>query len=204
LECDNYLHKLAQLYSQMTSMSNSQEYDPQALNQLRDIASRATQPFSTKSIMLLQQLDQQANAFSVSHPNLSGLVTELSSWILYKEQVLKYVNSTTALMKTLFGGARDGISMNVELFSTRVPSVKDFEIIKPITKGGFARVYLARKADDLYAIKVLNKQDIGEKTQMEHVLGERNILATTSCPFVVRLFYAFQTNVCGIFFTLLF
>ena len=35
-------------------------------------------------------------------------------------------------------------------------SISDFEILKPISRGAFGRVYLARKAatGDLYAIKV--------------------------------------------------
>lgn len=37
-------------------------------------------------------------------------------------------------------------------------SIEDFEIIKPISRGAFGRVYLARKRStgDLYAIKVSN------------------------------------------------
>lgn len=37
-------------------------------------------------------------------------------------------------------------------------SIEDFEIIKPISRGAFGRVFLARKraTGDLFAIKVLN------------------------------------------------
>ena len=39
--------------------------------------------------------------------------------------------------------------------STSSMSISDFEILKPISRGAFGRVYLARKAatGDLYAIK---------------------------------------------------
>jgi serine/threonine protein kinase len=30
--------------------------------------------------------------------------------------------------------------------------------------------------------------------QLEHIRAERNILAATDCPFVVRLFYSFQSE----------
>jgi serine/threonine protein kinase len=43
-----------------------------------------------------------------------------------------------------------------------MPSIRDFEIIKPISKGAYGRVYLARKRTtrDLYAIKILKKVDM--------------------------------------------
>jgi serine/threonine protein kinase len=61
-----------------------------------------------------------------------------------------------------------------------------------------SRVYLATKAatGDIYAIKIMKKEEMVERNQVEHVMAERNILATTSCPYVVSLYYAFQTRVC--------
>ena len=81
--------------------------------------------------------------------------------------------------------------------TTNIPKISDFEILKPITKGGFARVYLAKKksTSDLFAIKVLKKKDMVEKNQVDRVFIEKNILADVSCPYVVRLYYALQTKV---------
>lgn len=44
-------------------------------------------------------------------------------------------------------------------------SIEDFEIIKPISRGAFGRVFLARKraTGDLFAIKVKPCQKIGFK-----------------------------------------
>jgi len=74
-------------------------------------------------------------------------------------------------------------------------SINDFEIIKPISRGAFGRVYLARKkaTQDLFAIKVMRKHDLLRKNMVESVKNERNILATTSNPFVVRFYYSFQS-----------
>jgi len=60
-----------------------------------------------------------------------------------------------------------------------------------------SRVYLASKlaTGDIYAIKVMRKEEMVERNQVEHVMAERNILASTSCPYVVSLYYAFQTRV---------
>eukprot|EP00850_Spirogloea_muscicola_P012185 SM000078S22044 [mRNA] locus=s78:84700:92524:- [translate_table: standard] len=72
-------------------------------------------------------------------------------------------------------------------------SIDDFEIIKPISRGAFGRVYLAKKrtTGDLFAIKVLRKADMVRKNAVESVQAERNILISAQNPFVVRFFYSF-------------
>eukprot|EP00698_Gefionella_okellyi_P005673 TRINITY_DN1513_c0_g1_i2.p1 TRINITY_DN1513_c0_g1~~TRINITY_DN1513_c0_g1_i2.p1 ORF type:complete len:1007 (+),score=219.75 TRINITY_DN1513_c0_g1_i2:67-3087(+) len=80
--------------------------------------------------------------------------------------------------------------------SLNMPSATDFEILKPISKGAFGRVFLARKrtTGDFYAIKVIRKIDMVKKNQVERVRMEREILARVNNPFVVKLFYSFQTR----------
>ena len=75
-------------------------------------------------------------------------------------------------------------------------SITDFEILKPISRGAFGKVYLAqkRKTGDLYAIKVLSKSDLVRKNAADSVIAERNALAIAHNAFVVKLFYAFQST----------
>ncbi|XP_010550576.1 PREDICTED: probable serine/threonine protein kinase IRE [Tarenaya hassleriana] len=72
-------------------------------------------------------------------------------------------------------------------------SIEDFEIIKPISRGAFGRVFLARKraTGDLFAIKVLKKADMIRKNAVQSILAERNILISVRNPFVVKFFYSF-------------
>uniref|UniRef100_A0A2P2JRE8 non-specific serine/threonine protein kinase n=1 Tax=Rhizophora mucronata TaxID=61149 RepID=A0A2P2JRE8_RHIMU len=72
-------------------------------------------------------------------------------------------------------------------------SIDDFEIIKPISKGAFGKVFLTRKrtTGDLFAIKVLKKLDMLRKNDVQRILAERNILIAVRNPFVVRFFYSF-------------
>ncbi|CAJ0870970.1 368_t:CDS:10 [Entrophospora sp. SA101] len=72
----------------------------------------------------------------------------------------------------------------------------NFEIIKPISRGAFGKVYLARKktTGDLYAIKILKKVDMVRKNMVNHVLAERRVLSLSRTPFVVKLYYAFQSQ----------
>ncbi|CEH15313.1 related to serine threonine protein kinase [Ceraceosorus bombacis] len=75
-------------------------------------------------------------------------------------------------------------------------SIKDFDILKPISKGAFGSVFLAKKrtTGDYYAIKVLKKSDMIAKNQIRNVKAERMILMTqTQSPFVVKLFFTFQS-----------
>ncbi|KAK1415361.1 hypothetical protein QVD17_31142 [Tagetes erecta] len=72
-------------------------------------------------------------------------------------------------------------------------SIEDFEIIKPISRGAFGRVFLAKKraTGDVFAIKVLKKADMIRKNSVESILAERDILISVRNPFVVRFFYSF-------------
>jgi hypothetical protein len=77
------------------------------------------------------------------------------------------------------------------------PSIKDFDIIKPISKGAFGSVFLAKKrvTGDYYAIKFLKKADMIAKNQVTNVKAERMILmAQTDSPYVTKLYYTFQSK----------
>eukprot|EP01116_Phalansterium_solitarium_P019975 TRINITY_DN5763_c0_g2_i1.p1 TRINITY_DN5763_c0_g2~~TRINITY_DN5763_c0_g2_i1.p1 ORF type:complete len:780 (-),score=200.09 TRINITY_DN5763_c0_g2_i1:64-2403(-) len=77
-----------------------------------------------------------------------------------------------------------------------IASPKDFEVLKLITRGGYGNIYLARKraTGDLYAIKVLKKRDMMKKNEVEHAMTELEILTSTHNPFVVNMYYSFQSK----------
>ncbi|RKF60776.1 putative serine threonine-protein kinase ppk18 [Erysiphe neolycopersici] len=77
------------------------------------------------------------------------------------------------------------------------PSIKDFEIIKPISKGAFGSVYLAKKKStgDYYAIKVLKKADMVAKNQVTNVKAERAIMMWQGeSDFVAKLYWTFSSK----------
>ena len=83
------------------------------------------------------------------------------------------------------------------LSRTTPTSIKDFEVIKPISKGAFGSVFLAKKkaTGDYYAIKVLKKADMIAKNQITNVKAERMILMKQAeSPFVAKLFFTFQSK----------
>ncbi|CAG8545913.1 1242_t:CDS:2 [Acaulospora morrowiae] len=72
-----------------------------------------------------------------------------------------------------------------------------FEILKLIGKGNFGKVFQVRKKDTnrIYAMKVLHKQDLIDRREVEHTLAEKNILIRAEeCPFLVGLKFSFQTK----------
>lgn len=75
-------------------------------------------------------------------------------------------------------------------------NLDDFELVRVIGKGSFGKVTLVRKKSDarLYAMKVLAKQNIIKRKQVEHTRTERNVLGRLNHPFIVKLHYAFQTE----------
>ncbi|KAF8913786.1 hypothetical protein CPB84DRAFT_1811305 [Gymnopilus junonius] len=71
------------------------------------------------------------------------------------------------------------------LSRTTPTSIKDFDIIKPISKA----------TGDYYAIKVLKKADMIAKNQITNVKAERMILMKQAeSPFVAKLYFTFQSK----------
>ena len=80
-------------------------------------------------------------------------------------------------------------------YSSRI-KIEDFKLIKKISSGAYGKVFLARKnkTNDLYAVKVLKKEDTLRKNMTDNVIAERKILSSINNPFVVNLYYAFQNK----------
>ena len=78
------------------------------------------------------------------------------------------------------------------------PTIEDFDILKPISRGAFGKVFIGRKKEDpskkVYAIKVMQKSEMIKKNMQGQVVAERNALALTNSPFCVKLFYCLQSS----------
>ncbi|GAM18625.1 hypothetical protein SAMD00019534_018000 [Acytostelium subglobosum LB1] len=84
------------------------------------------------------------------------------------------------------------------IFSKNKQSVTkdDFELLTVIGKGSFGKVMQVRKKDDnkIYAMKVLRKEAIIARKQVNHTKSEKTILQGIAHPFIVNLHFAFQTR----------
>ena len=72
--------------------------------------------------------------------------------------------------------------------------IKQFQLISVIGRGAYAKVVLARSLVDhsLYAIKILKKQHILERSQEAQIMREKEILAKIDHPFLIKLKMSFQ------------
>jgi serine/threonine protein kinase len=71
---------------------------------------------------------------------------------------------------------------------------ENYQTLKIIGKGAFGEVKLVQKKQDgkVYAMKSLVKTEMFKKDQLAHVRAERDILAESDSPWVVKLFTTFQ------------
>ena len=80
-----------------------------------------------------------------------------------------------------------------------VPSVAvgedDFESLRVLGRGTYGKVVQARKrgTGQLYALKIMRKEDVLTRNQVRHTLTERHVLQSVRHPFVIGLQFAFQT-----------
>lgn len=74
-------------------------------------------------------------------------------------------------------------------------TIDDFDLLKVIGKGSFGKVMQVRKKDTarIYAMKIIRKANIVERSEVEHTLAERNVLAKIQNPFIVNLKFSFQS-----------
>jgi serine/threonine protein kinase len=74
-------------------------------------------------------------------------------------------------------------------------SVEDFHTIRRIGRGDVGNVHLVRLkgTNVLYAMKVLEKQEMVERNKLHRVRTEDEIRSTVDHPFVATLFTSFQT-----------
>lgn len=76
------------------------------------------------------------------------------------------------------------------------PIARDFRVIKLLGQGGFGKVFLVEQQSthNSYAMKCIDKKMLKNKQCQAKAMGERNILRDVESPFVVDLYYSFQTS----------
>jgi RAC serine/threonine-protein kinase len=74
--------------------------------------------------------------------------------------------------------------------------IQDFDLLQVIGKGSFGKVFQVRKKDTkkIYALKVLQKKAIIERKELEHTRTEKNVLTKLVHPFLVNMYWCFQTE----------
>jgi serum/glucocorticoid-regulated kinase 2 len=75
-------------------------------------------------------------------------------------------------------------------------TLRDFQLKKVLGRGSFGKVMLVRKKDtgQYFAMKILKKDFIIKRNQVDHTKAERKILQQLQHPFLMKLRYAFQSQ----------
>ncbi|KAI3686691.1 hypothetical protein L1987_80374 [Smallanthus sonchifolius] len=188
---------------------SSELEDVQLMTDLRDIARMAAETdliVEKSSEILLNCMEDLQDV--LQHSKLKALVIDTFGHRIEKLVRDKYISAcdledaNKRISDVGYPSLLDTASQSSSVSTPSHPSHKertsidDFEIIKPISKGAYGKVFLARKrtTGDLFAIKMLKKMDILRKNDIERIVAERNILITVRNPFVVRFFYSFTSR----------
>lgn len=158
---------------------------------VKTIPTASTLPSSAPRIVEMETIDTPAA--SPRFPSAQVIPPPRKSSLTNNPRIQSSGSSTPSLGKSPLS------PLPAPLMSSRpvAPSIKDFDIIKPISKGAFGSVFLAKKrvTGDYYAIKFLKKSDMIAKNQVTNVKAERMILMTqTDSPYVTKLYYTFQSK----------
>ena len=85
---------------------------------------------------------------------------------------------------------------NVAVPPGRKLNLEDFDLVRLVGKGAFGKVWQVRKRDsgEIFAMKVLDKKTVIEQNLVAHTVLERDVMLMCNNPFIVNMYYAFQTT----------
>ncbi|CAL3963622.1 hypothetical protein PZA11_001184 [Diplocarpon coronariae] len=109
------------------------------------------------------------------------------------EQRLADVNQSQSRREQTWSNAGKQEGKYLRFLRTK-DSPDNYQTLKIIGKGAFGEVKLVQKKQDgkVYAMKSLIKSEMFKKDQLAHVRAERDILAESDSPWVVKLYTTFQ------------
>ncbi|XP_055920365.1 serine/threonine-protein kinase Genghis Khan isoform X2 [Eupeodes corollae] len=80
----------------------------------------------------------------------------------------------------------------VGLIKQNRPSISEFELLKIIGRGAFGEVYLTRRDEEIYAIKILNKWEMLKRAETACFREERDVLVYGDRQWITNLHFSFQ------------
>ena len=150
------------------------------------------------SITIISQVDTRAKgpgqlflSLMAENPDTVGIPRKED---LAKE--LKASGNLQNILKKTKEGADSGDNDEEEKKGENIASLEDFELLAVLGRGGFGKVMQVRHrpTDMVYAMKILRKNELVRRRQVERTQTERTILAAVRHPFIVCLHYAFQNQ----------
>ena len=121
-------------------------------------------------------------------------LTKISYGHKKKNILLDSLNGSKIVNKTLDDNIPSKFDLNTSLREKINQS--NFVCLAQLGKGSFGEVYLVQKIDTKkeYAMKVLRKDKIIGQNLLKYAIAERNVLSLSNNPFIVKLYYSFQSS----------
>ncbi|OMJ90631.1 hypothetical protein SteCoe_6904 [Stentor coeruleus] len=127
--------------------------------------------------------------------NLDGKTAEECGNDSVKKAFERYLKRTIVSSGPSLSNSQKIISRSKTVNNCEKIAPKCFLVLKELGKGSFGEVFLVSKQDtnQLFAMKVLQKDKIINQNLIKYALTERNVLSYMKHPFIVTLNFAFQT-----------
>lgn len=123
----------------------------------------------------------------------------IGAQVLESDEPSPYIDQDTTSAPMPVGGVggliRSSSQGGVVEESAETKCLENYKVLRVIGKGSFGKVFLVRekRTGVIYAMKVLRKDNIIKRNQVEHTRTERSVLGYVKHPFIVGLKMAFQT-----------
>ncbi|KAL6939009.1 hypothetical protein ACO0OL_000632 [Hanseniaspora opuntiae] len=158
--------------------------------------------FASLPKMTKPELLKRSSAGPSSHPSLELHKSSLGSVLVPSSTNNSSMRSrTNSKPETSTENSKSFSTISTPSISSKTftmnPSIKHYEIVKPISKGAFGSVYLAKRkaTGDYVSIKCLKKADMISKNQVTNVKTERAVMMTQiSKNYVAQLYATFQNK----------
>lgn len=141
-----------------------------------------------KNTSAKRQLQHMLNALDNNYVNPEN-INALSLVARIEELVKEKIHLCTHFSRASIELSKTTLVEHSPSFAT---SVADFEFVRRISSGAYARVFVAKKikTGDIYAIKVTPKSSLKQKNQVKRIIAEKQILLNFINPFIVNFFYS--------------
>lgn len=136
---------------------------------------------AANELFYISEILSQINVEFVQAP-FANAINRAKDIVVSKAQTsVVIVHAATILKNTRISG-------NADTQKIAQIQISDFNFIKRISAGAFARVFLAKMkvSNDIYAIKVLPKDDVVQKNQVKRVVLEKDILLQFNNPYIIN------------------
>ncbi|CAK90218.1 unnamed protein product (macronuclear) [Paramecium tetraurelia] len=187
--------EIAQIFADYLEQTNCKNIKIRLEKRMKEVIIQTTQTetilkmFQRKNIKSIKNLIQKCKSsnnlemIQDSYPKIKQLQTTLQQLEQFKNQLQKKQQTfSTIYSESCKNIKEDDVSLS------------QFQILGLIGKGSFGQVYLVKRQNQLYAMKVLDKIMVLKQNLFPYAQTERNVLSMTSHPFIVKLRYAFQTT----------